>query len=122
MMQTRNRDVITVNAHDAAAIEVGPGCLRRDLPGPGGARAWVVEIVAGHEWPHVDIHDGAELVYVVSGDLIEGGQTHGPGSYLFFAQGSRHRPRTSGGVTLFGVNLAPSFAPLPPPSPTRFVC
>jgi hypothetical protein len=59
----------------------------------------------GSQWPHVDFHDGPEQVFVVSGELIEDARRYGTGSYLFFAPGSSHRPRTETGVRLFGFNL-----------------
>jgi hypothetical protein len=35
---------------------------------------------------------------VLSGEVIEGDRRHGPGSYVVFAQGTSHRPRTETGV------------------------
>jgi hypothetical protein len=90
---------------DAAPVEVGPGCLRRALPSTGGVRVWVVDMSPGSQWPHVDVHDTGEGVYVVSGELIEGEQRFGPGTYLCFAPGSSHQPRTERGVRLLGFNL-----------------
>jgi anti-sigma factor ChrR (cupin superfamily) len=90
---------------DAAPIEVGPGCLRRTLPSTGGVRVWVVDMTPGSQWPHVDFHDAGEEVYVVSGELIEGEQRFGPGTYLSFGPGSSHQPRTERGVRLLGFNL-----------------
>ncbi len=86
-------------------VVVGPGCLRRDLPTVGGLRAWIVDMAAGAEWPFVDQHDAyGEEVYVVSGEMIDGEQRIGAGSYVLFGSGSSHRPRTEIGVRLFGVN------------------
>lgn len=97
---------------DLTPIEVGPGCLRRDLPSAAGARAWVVDMAPGSRWPRVDVHgEGGEQIYVVSGELIEGDRRFGPGAYLLFGPGSRHRPRTEIGVRLFGVNLGAGPAP-----------
>jgi hypothetical protein len=90
-----------------AAVEVGPGCRRRDLPGPGGMRVWVVDIAPGSQWPEVDTHGGGgEAFLVVSGEVIEGEQRFGAGSYVAFAPHSRHRPRSETGVRLFGFNPA----------------
>jgi hypothetical protein len=56
---------------------------------------------------HVDHHDIGEEVYVVSGEMIEDERRFGPGTYLHFAPGSSHQPRTETGVRLFGLNLLP---------------
>lgn len=96
----------TVRVDDVPAVEVGPGCSRRDLQGTSGVRVWVVDMAPGSRWPSVDVHDETgEEVYVVSGELIEGEQRFGPGTYLFFGPGSSHQPRTETGVRLFGFNL-----------------
>jgi anti-sigma factor ChrR (cupin superfamily) len=96
---------------DAVPVEVGPGCLRRTLPSTGGVRVWAVDMAPGSQWPHVDVHDTGEGVYVVRGELIEGEQRFGPGSYLCFAPGSSHQPRTESGVRLVGFNLVAGSAP-----------
>ena len=41
---------------DVAPLEIGPGCFRRDLPGPAGARLWIVDREPGAQWPYVDVH------------------------------------------------------------------
>ncbi|MGO4223375.1 cupin domain-containing protein [Lysobacter sp. TAF61] len=87
------------------AIEVGPGCLRRDLPAGPGLRMWVVEMAPGAEWPVLDHHETGESYYVISGEVIEGESRHGAGTYVYFAPDSRHRPRTETGVQMIGVNL-----------------
>ena len=98
--------LLSLNVDDVAKIEVGPGCFRRDLPGTGDVRVWVVDMEPGAEWPYIDHHDDkGEEVFVVSGEVIEDGQRFGPGSYLFYGPGSSHRPRTDTGVRLFGFNL-----------------
>src|SRR5690349_22724241 len=54
-------------------VQVGPGCLRWNLPATAGVRAWIVDIEPGAQWPHVDQHDGhGEQVWVISGEMIEG--------------------------------------------------
>jgi hypothetical protein len=91
---------------EVVPVEVGPGCFRRDLPSTGGVRVWVVDMDPGCQWPCVDAHDEAgEVFYIVSGELIEGDERFGAGTYVFFAPGSRHQPRTDIGVRLFGFNL-----------------
>ncbi|MCI0570951.1 MAG: cupin domain-containing protein [Myxococcaceae bacterium] len=97
--------LLAMQLDDAAPVEVGPGCLRRKLPSTRGAKVWVVDMAPGSQWPHVDVHDTGEEVYVVSGELIEGEQRFGPGTYVSFPPGSAHQPRTETGVRLFGFNL-----------------
>lgn len=94
---------------DVPAIEVGPGCLRRDLPSNAGVRVWIVDMAPGSRWPHVDHHDTGEEFYVLDGEVIEGDARYGAGTYVTFAPGSEHRPHTESGVRLYGFNLvAPS--------------
>lgn len=93
-----------VQVEEIAATEVGPGCWRRDLPGIPGLRAWIVDMAPGSQWPHVDSHPHGELFYVVSGEVIEGGQRYGAGMHVAFHPGSEHRPCTETGVRLYGLN------------------
>ncbi|HET9450860.1 MAG TPA: cupin domain-containing protein [Aggregicoccus sp.] len=74
-------------------------------------RVWAVDMAPGSQWPHVDFHEAGEEVYVVSGELIEGERRFGPGTYLSFAPGSSHQPRTESGVRLLGFNLVAASAP-----------
>jgi hypothetical protein len=95
-----------INPDELEAVEVGPGCFRRDLPAGLGARAWIVDMEPGAQWPHEDVHDEfGEQLFVVRGELIEGDRHFGPGTYLNFRAHSRHRPRTETGVRLFGMNV-----------------
>jgi len=97
-----------VRVDDVAAVQIGPGCTRRDLPSNPGVRVWLVEMAPGSEWPSVDHHDTGEEFYVVSGEVIEGESRYGAGTYVSFAPGSHHRPRTESGVRLLGLNLGTS--------------
>ena len=91
---------------DLSPVAVGPGCWRRDLPPSPGARVWSVDIEPGASWPHVDVHDHlGEFILVVAGELIEGEQRFGPGTYVQFGPDSCHRPRSEQGARLFGFNL-----------------
>lgn len=87
-------------------VAVGTGCLRRDLPSRAGLRIWVVDMAPGSVWPQVDRHGaGGEDVFIVSGEMIEGDRRLPAGSFVHFAPGSAHQPRTETGVRLFGINL-----------------
>lgn len=95
-----------VDVDAASEMQVGPGCVRRDLPSRDGVRIWIVDMAPGSEWPRVDAHDGnGEDIFVVRGEIIEGDRTINAGSFVQFAPHSRHRPRTVTGVRLFGFNL-----------------
>ena len=96
-----------IDPNEVEALEVGPGCFRRDLPVDRGARAWIVEMDPGAQWPHVDEHgEFGEQVFVISGELIEGDHRFGAGTYLNFKPHSRHQPWTETGVKLFGMNMS----------------
>jgi hypothetical protein len=96
---------VAVAADGIEAIVVGEGCLRRDLPAPPGARAWLVEMAPGSAWPRIDRHDTGEAFFVLSGEVIEGDGRHPAGTQVVFAPGSRHCPRTETGAVLLGFNL-----------------
>jgi hypothetical protein len=95
-----------LNPDDITPVNVGPGCLRRDLPSSGPVRAWFVDIAPGAMWPYVDRHgEFGECVVVIRGEMIEEDRRYGAGSYLFYGPNSRHQPRSETGVRLFGFNL-----------------
>jgi hypothetical protein len=96
---------VAVAADGIEAIVVGEGCLRRDLPAPPGARAWLIEMAPGSEWPRIDRLDTGEACFVLVGEVIEGDLRHPAGTQVVFAPGSRHRPRTETGARLLGFNL-----------------
>ena len=76
------------------------------MPTIGNVRAWIVDIEAGAQWPHVDQHDAlGEEVMVISGELIEDDRRFPAGSYILYHGNSGHRPRTEIGVRLFGFNV-----------------
>lgn len=98
-------DVQILNVEDVEAVEVVPGIIRRRLPGTQYARGWMYDFAPGTEWPEVDVHEGEERYYVVSGEFIDRGERLGPGSYVVFAPGSRHRPRTESGARMLGISI-----------------
>jgi anti-sigma factor ChrR (cupin superfamily) len=99
-------DLRSIAVDDVPVVTVGLGCTRRDLRTNAGVRLWVVDIAAGAAWPQLDMHDArGEEVFVVSGELIDGGRRYGPGQHLSYAPHSCHRPRSEIGVRLLGFNL-----------------
>ncbi|HEX5594661.1 MAG TPA: cupin domain-containing protein [Micromonosporaceae bacterium] len=86
-------------------VEVAPGITRRRLPATDQARGWVIDFAPGTQWPEVDVHQAEERYYVLSGEVIEGEQRHGAGTYVVFAPGSRHQPRTEVGARIIGISL-----------------
>lgn len=95
-----------VNVDSVAPVEVGPGILRRTLPTTDRARGWIIDFAPGSEWPSVDVHDDEERYYVMTGEVIEGERRFPAGSYVVFAPGSRHRPRSDIGARMLGINLS----------------
>jgi anti-sigma factor ChrR (cupin superfamily) len=97
---------IAIDPAKVEPIVIGPGCYRRDLPTAGGVRAWIVEIEPGFTWPYVDVHGArGEEVLVLEGEMIDGDQRFGPGTYIVYGPDSSHQPRTETGVRLFGINV-----------------
>ncbi|MBO1419034.1 cupin domain-containing protein [Streptomyces sp. FH025] len=90
---------------DAATSEVGPGIVRRSLTATGYARGWLIDFAPGSRWPEVDVHLTEERYFVLSGEVIEGDVRHPAGSYVVFAPGSSHRPRTETGARILGLTL-----------------
>ncbi|WP_326822392.1 cupin domain-containing protein [Streptosporangium sp. NBC_01756] len=97
-----------VNIDDVPQVEVVPGIVRRRLTATASARGWVIDFAPGTQWPEVDVHEGEERYYVLSGEVIEGEERHGEGTYVVFAPGSRHRPRTETGARMLGISLTPA--------------
>lgn len=93
-------------ALDAVPGEVaGPGCLRRPLPAPIGARAWLVELAPGGVWPSDPRRDTGAAYVVLDGEVIDGDRRHGAGSWVLVRPGGRHRPRSDTGARLLGFHL-----------------
>ncbi|GAB2452322.1 anti-sigma factor [Streptosporangium sandarakinum] len=97
--------ILPADVDEVTPIELGPGVHVRMLPGMPGIRPWVIDLAPGAEWPGLDVHETyGEAYFVVSGELIEGDRTHGPGTYVAFGPKTSHRPRTETGVRVFGFN------------------
>ncbi|MGW2442316.1 cupin domain-containing protein [Streptomyces goshikiensis] len=95
----------TVHIDDIEQGEVAPGIVRRRLPATEFASGWLIDFGPGTQWPETDVHATEERYYVMSGEVIEGEERHGPGTYVVFAPGSRHRPRTETGARMLGVTV-----------------
>lgn len=91
---------------DVAPVELAPGCTRRGLPSSGQVLVRVIDMAPGTRWPVVDRHDRDELIYIVSGEVIEGHQRYGAGTYLYYQPGTHHQPYTETGVRMFIVGPA----------------
>lgn len=105
---TGSEDLKTaVQVDEVTPAEVAPGIVRRSLPRTAYLRGWLIDFAPGTEWPEVDAHDTEERYYVLSGEVIEGAERHGPGSYVVFAPGSRHRPRSETGARMLGITVLP---------------
>lgn len=107
VMTRDSSDVQILNVDEVDPVEVVPGILRRRLPATEWARGWMYDFAPGTEWPEVDVHEGEERYYVISGEFIDRGQRLGPGSYVVFAPGSTHRPRTETGARMLGISVLP---------------
>lgn len=100
-----SNDVQILQVDEVEAVEVVPGIIRRRLPATEWARGWMYDFAPGTEWPEDDVHEGEERYYVISGEFVDRGQRLGPGSYVVFAPGSVHRPRTETGARMLGISI-----------------
>ena len=57
----------------------------------------IVHLPAGGHIPAHKHQAGSEMHYVLEGDLIDGGESHGPGTFLTHAAGQVHGPHESKG-------------------------
>ncbi len=94
-----------MNINDAEPVTVTPGIVRRTLTGTEQARAWFIEFGPGTQWPDVDHHDNEERYFVLDGEIIDGDDVFGPGSYVVFDKGSSHQPRSETGGRMLGITI-----------------
>jgi len=104
-MTSQDELMQVVDIDAVAPVDVGPGIIRRTLPTTDRARGWVIDFAPGSQWPSMEVHEEEERYFVLSGEVIEGKRRHGAGSYVVFAPGSRHRPRSDTGARMLGINL-----------------
>lgn len=94
--------VIGVNWRDVPATEICPGIRKRDLwRGAEGAKAQIVEIDAGATFPRLDVHSGAEEIFVVSGVFGDGARDYAAGSFIHNPAGTSHVPQSRDGCVIF---------------------
>ncbi|GAA1698884.1 hypothetical protein GCM10009765_55410 [Fodinicola feengrottensis] len=98
-------EVMTPQLHamvidDVESTEIFPGITRRALPSGGQVPVRVFDMAPGTVWPQVDVHDRDELIYIVSGELVEGETRYRAGMYLYYEPGTKHQPATDEGVRL----------------------
>jgi quercetin dioxygenase-like cupin family protein len=88
----------TINSAEIAKDELGfPGVAMQLLSGDGnqGGMYVMTTMLAGATIP-AHSHSGAnEFVYVISGDFVEAGVTHGPGTVFFGVAGTAHGPHST---------------------------
>ena len=107
-MSTDDLTPTAVHIDDIAPVEVGPGITRLRLTSTAHARGWLIDFAPGTTWPAVDHHPTEERYYVLEGEVIDGEETDPAGTYVTFAAGSSHQPRTITGARMLGLNLAAS--------------
>jgi hypothetical protein len=101
---TRDPLIEAVHVDDIAPAEVAAGIVRRGLPATDFARGWLIDFEPGTEWPEVDHHRAEERYFVISGEIIDNGRRYPAGTYVVFAPGSSHRPRTETGASIIGIS------------------
>ncbi|MFF1400830.1 cupin domain-containing protein [Streptomyces sp. NPDC058287] len=96
-----------VEVDQVEPVEVAPGITCRRLAGTEWARGWLYDFAPGAQWPEIDVHEGEERYYVLAGEFLDCGRRLGPGSYVVFAPGSSHRPRSETGARMLGISIPP---------------
>lgn len=102
--------VQAVHIDDVPAEVVAAGIVRRRLPATGFARGWLIDFEPGTVWPEFDHHAAEERYFVLTGELIDNDQRYRAGTYVVFAPGSSHRPRTDTGARIIGISDSRSTA------------
>ena len=91
---------LTVDALEPRTLDGGVA-VRKIWGTTGEVRVLAVDWSPGGQWPGLDVHDGGpEVVYVVSGDLIDGDAILHPGEAAIYPPGSSHSPRSENGCRL----------------------
>jgi hypothetical protein len=96
----------SVHVDAVEPVDVAPGVTRRSLTVTEFGSAWLIDFAAGSQWPEVDHHPTEERYFVLEGELIEGEDRFGVGTYVTFAAGSSHQPRSELGARILGINEA----------------
>jgi mannose-6-phosphate isomerase-like protein (cupin superfamily) len=109
-MSTTPDLVHALHVDDVTPHEVAPGITRKTLTESAHVRAWLIEFGPGTTWPTVDHHETEERYYVLSGEVVDGGERYPAGTYVTLHAGSSHRPGSEAGATMLGFNLVPGSA------------
>lgn len=91
---------------DVETFEVSPGIVGRRLAATDLIRGWHYEFAPGTTWPEVDYHEREERYFVVSGEIVDNGETYRAGTYVVFAPGSSHQPGSDTGGSMLGLSDA----------------
>jgi anti-sigma factor ChrR (cupin superfamily) len=89
---------ITKRAADVESLDMGfPGVSMQLLSGDGNTDGlYIITTMAAGALIPAHSHSGAnEFAYVLSGDFVEAGVSHGPGTCFFGIAGTTHGPHTS---------------------------
>ena len=87
----------TLNAADVARVELGfPGVTMQMLSSDATGGLYVMTtLVPGAKIPAHSHSTANEFVFVLLGDFVESGNSHGPGNVFFGMAGTTHGPHTT---------------------------
>ena len=87
---------MSLNAAAADRVELGfPGVTMQLLQGDGQGMFAMTTLVPGAKVPAHSHTSANEFVFVLLGDFIEAGKSHGPGSVFYGLAGTVHGPHTT---------------------------
>ena len=72
----------TEKVDELPEVVVAPGVVRRGLIATDFVRGWIIDFAPGSEWPQIDVHEGEERYFVLSGEIIEGDLRYTAGTHV----------------------------------------